>query len=130
MITHSYTTQGKRPYQEDRYIIKSYLKKNINTSASETESFTRYPMDFIAVFDGHGGDNISDTLSKSLPSYFYKQNIVSNNVPKPHPKYNKYIIDTFNQIQTQLNATHNKSSLQGSTVCICLIYMYKDKKLN
>jgi len=129
MIIHSYTTQGKRPYQEDRFVIKNYLSKYTpDQDLNETETLTRYPMDFLAVFDGHGGPTISDALSKTLPAYFYKQNIMYNNEPKPHPKYNEYIVSTFDNIQNELNAKHNKSSLQGSTVCIALIYMYKNKK--
>jgi len=130
MYIHSYTTQGKRPYQEDRFVIKNYLSKlsNSNNTTSETENFSRLPIDFLCVFDGHGGPAISETLSKTLPSYFYKQNIINDNTPRPHPKYNEYVVSTFDQIQNELNAKHNKSSLQGSTVCMALIYMYKDKK--
>jgi len=127
MTIHSYTMQGKRPYQEDRLIIKNNLT-DANIAESETQNFSRYPMDLLAIFDGHGGPTISDALSKSLPAYFYKQNMISQNEPKPHPKYNEYIVSSFDYIQNELNAKHNKSSLQGSTVCMALIYMYKNKK--
>jgi len=127
MIIHSYTTQGNRPYQEDRMVIKNNLI-DANIAESETQNFSRYQMDLLAIFDGHGGPMISDTLSKSLPTYFYKQNIMSNNEPRPHPKYNEYIVSSFDYIQNELNAKHNKSSQQGSTVCMALIYNYKNKK--
>lgn len=128
MIIHSYTTQGNRPYQEDTYIIKKYLTQN-NSCATETENFSRLNVDLIGVFDGHGGGEISKTIAKSLPAYFYKQNLMDDNIPKPSQKYEQYIISTFDNFQNQLNATHNKSTSQGSTVCMCLIYEYKNKKI-
>ena len=127
MIVHTYTTQGNRPYQEDTYIVKRYLSKKDST-LSETENFSRLNVDLIGVFDGHGGGEISKTLSKTLPGYFYKHNLVHDNVPKPSQKYNNYITSVFDNIQNELNATHNKSTLQGSTVCLCIIYEFNKKK--
>lgn len=128
MIIHSFTTQGKRPYQEDTFVIKKYLTPN-NLTASETENFSRLNVDLIGVFDGHGGGDISKIISKTLPSYFYKQNFFKDNIPKPNTKYDQYILSTFDDIQNQLYATNCKSTSQGSTVCMCLIYMYKNKKI-
>jgi serine/threonine protein phosphatase PrpC len=127
MIIHSYTTQGNRPYQEDTYSIKKYLSQNSST-ATETENFSRLNVDLIGVFDGHGGGDISKILKEKLPAYFYKENLMTDNIPKPHPKYNNYIIETFDTLQKQLNVMCNKSTLQGSTVCMCIIYKYKNKK--
>jgi serine/threonine protein phosphatase PrpC len=128
MIIHSYTTPGNRPYQEDTYVIKKYLSQN-NSTATETENFSRLNVDLIGVFDGHGGGEVSKTVAKSLPAYFYKQNLMEDNIPKPNPKYDQYIISTFDNFQNLLNATHNKSTSQGSTVCMCVIYEYKNKKI-
>lgn len=128
MIIHTYTTQGNRPYQEDTYVIKKYLSKN-DISQTETENFSRLSVDLIGVFDGHGGGEISKTLSKTLPGYFYKQNLVQDNIPKPNQKYNNYIVSIFDNIQNELNATHSKSTLQGSTVCMCVIYEHNKKKI-
>ena len=128
MIIHSYTTQGNRPYQEDTFVMKKYLTQNCS-NATETENFSRLNVDLIGVFDGHGGGEISKTIAKSLPAYFYKQNLMEDNIPKPNPKYDQYIISTFDNFQNMLNATHSKSTSQGSTVCMCLIYEYKSKKI-
>lgn len=128
-ITHSYTTQGKRNYQEDSYVIKNYLNSCSDKSNTETTQFTRLNVNLFGVFDGHGGGEISKAVSKLLPHYFYKQNFLEDNVPKPSNNYNKYIISTFDNIQNQLNATHSKSTLQGSTICLCLIYEYKGKNI-
>ena len=127
MIVHTYSTQGNRSYQEDAFVVK----RNLNTSnclMSETENMTKLNVDLIGVFDGHGGGEISKTLCKILPQYFYKHNFMSKNIPKPSLKYNSYIIDIFSTIQNELNASNNYSTSQGSTVCMCIIYIYNNKK--
>jgi serine/threonine protein phosphatase PrpC len=131
MILHTYTTQGKRNYQEDAYFVKLNINKNIssyNNITSETINLNRLNIDLFGVFDGHGGSDISKKLCKILPEYFYKQNIISDNIPKPTHKYNQYIISTFNEIQNIFNNIEKKSTNQGSTVCICIIYLYNNKK--
>jgi serine/threonine protein phosphatase PrpC len=127
--THSYTTQGNRNYQEDTYVIKNYLNEDNRENLTETQNFNRLNVNLFGVFDGHGGGEISKAVSKLLPSYFYKQNFLKDNVPKPINSYNKYIVSAFDDIQNQLNATHSKSTLQGSTVCLCLIYQYNGKNI-
>ncbi len=126
MIYHLYTTQGNRPYQEDVYIIKNYLSNDL--SLTETENFSRLNVDLFGVFDGHGGGEISKAVSKTLPQYFYKQNMMNDNCPKPISKYTNYIVSTFDNLQNDLNAKHSKSTLQGTTVCLCLVYDFKGKK--
>jgi serine/threonine protein phosphatase PrpC len=130
MIIHSCTLQGKREYQEDRYVIRNKLHKYTlaGNDVSESENLSNHPIDFLGIFDGHGGSHISDTLAKILPSYFYKHNVFEDNTPKPHQTYTNYIISTFDQVQNELNAKNNKSSLQGSTVCLSLIYYFRDRK--
>ena len=93
MIIHSCTLQGKRDYQEDRYFIRNRLHKYtlVDNNVSESENLSNFPIDVLGIFDGHGGHHISDTLSKILPRYFYKQNIFQDNMPKPHQTYTDYI---------------------------------------
>lgn len=56
MIIHSESVQGGRQYQEDRY-INGVLKNNSN---------------IMCVFDGHGGDYISEFCSKNIISFINK----------------------------------------------------------
>ena len=126
-MIHSYSTQGKRPYQEDVAVIK--LKySNTDVSMTETENFNRNSVDIFGVFDGHGGGDIAKAVATMMPSYFYKQNVLADNEPRPLQKYNDYIISVFDNIQNELNIKHNKSTDQGTTVCMCMIYEYKGKK--
>jgi serine/threonine protein phosphatase PrpC len=128
MTTHYYTATNARPYQEDRAVIKLNLHEKQDVTATETEHFDRHKIDLLFVADGHGGHNISESVAKMLPPYFYKAMILEDNVPKPTAKYNEYIISTFDKVQNELNAKHNKSTEQGTTVCMVLIYEYKGKK--
>jgi len=51
--------------------------------------------------------------------------MINDNTPRPHQKYNDYITTIFDTVQNELNAKHNKSTVQGSTVCMVLIYDFK-----
>ena len=86
--THSYTTQGNRNYQEDTYVIKNYLNEDNRENLTETQNFSRLNVNLFGVFDGHGGGEISKVVLKLLPSYFYKQNFLEDNVPKPSNVFN------------------------------------------
>lgn len=125
MIFQSYSTCNKRSYQEDYLFIKNNL--NTDQEFSETENFSRLKINVFGVFDGHGGSDISCYLNTELPNYFYKQNIITNNIPKPNNAYSEYILSTFNDIHNNLSKTNINSNTQGSTVCICCIYYYKTK---
>lgn len=128
-MIHYYTTQGKRPYQEDVAIIKlNYNKTDLTGTVTEAENFNRHNLDLLMICDGHGGSQISNDVAKTLPPYFYKNAMIDDNTPKPTQKYNEYIISVFETIQKELNAKNNKSTDQGTTVCMCLIYEYKNKK--
>lgn len=125
---HTYTTQNIRPYQEDVPITILKYTNHIDQTATITENFARHSVDIIGVMDGHGGKEISNYVAEKLPGYIYKSSLLDENVPKPTQKYNDYIINIFNKIQNELQVKHNKSTDQGTTVCICLIYEFKCKK--
>lgn len=48
--------QGRRPYQEDRYVI-AHLSPDLS---------------FMACYDGHGGDEAAEFAQEHLHKYFYK----------------------------------------------------------
>ena len=125
MIFQSYTTCNKRIYQEDFYFIKNNLETYNNID--ETENFSRLNINVFGIFDGHGGSEIASFLNKELPRYFYIQQIISDNIPKPNNKYSNYILSIFNELTNNLNKTNINSIKQGSTACICSIYKYKNK---
>jgi serine/threonine protein phosphatase PrpC len=52
--------QNQRPYQEDRDVQRSIIRKTTNRKLG----------DFFAVYDGHGGDKVSSFLKNNLHTYF------------------------------------------------------------
>ena len=70
MKIYSYTLQGKRDSNEDQHI--HYL--NLNGENPELNL-----INFIGVFDGHGGKSVSKYLKQNLPQFFInKFNIMQN----------------------------------------------------
>ncbi len=116
MKIDSYSLQGKRETNEDKH----YYNMNINNSDT-----TLNPINFISVFDDHGGKAVSAYLKKYLPPLFlqkFKTNIYSN--PE---KASKYFNKVYNLIQTKLIEERPKAAhYSGSTACIGI--EFKDTK--
>jgi len=126
MSYHCYTTKNKRDYQEDRYVIK-IIDNEINTNENDYPLLDNHNITVLGVFDGHGGPYISNEVSITLPPYFYKVVLDTDNEPKPTKSYNKYILSIFNMIQNNLSSKISASTAQGTTVCLVLLYKFKEK---
>ena len=118
VIINSTSLQGKRPSNEDREIIF----KNLDNSNKNFHNINLY-----AVFDGHGGDSVSSYLEKEYTKYFVKKTA-------PHPKikkdrYQKYICDSYNHIQTKLKNEYKNLANSTGTAALSLIH-YKEGKKN
>ena len=91
MLTHNISLLGKRESNEDQHFIFVNLN-NIDTEKRDINLF--------AVFDGHGGKDVSKYLKENLPNYFtskiQKFNILDT------VKFKKYIVKVFNHIQINL----------------------------
>lgn len=101
---------GKRDSNEDKHVVfenenKKYLDiNNIN---------------YYAVYDGHGGKEISAFLERELHQYFLMPNIDYNNLIN----LKKYIKNVFNHIQKKLDINYrNKAYKTGSTALIAILY--------
>jgi len=102
----SATFQNKREYNEDRC---NYFY------------FPKLDMYFFGVFDGHGGDSVSefikDELPKVLVKYLYKYDGDSKSEIK------KIIIKSFLETEKRLKEKHHDESItEGSTAVICFMY--------
>ena len=64
MRIESYSLQGRRESNEDQH----YHLLNINGKNKKYN-----PINFISVFDGHGGKAVSKYLKDNLPKYFIKK---------------------------------------------------------
>jgi len=115
MVCHCYSLIGKREANEDKHkfienMDNKYGNNNIN---------------FYAVYDGHGGKDVSTFLEKELHKYFLLPNINTNNLVL----FKKHIKNVYNHIENKLDIQfRNKSYNVGSTALV--IIMSKDKLNN
>lgn len=113
MKIYSHTLQGKRQSNEDQH----YHMLNLSG-----ENKMINPINFLSVFDGHGGKQISKYLKENLPNYFinkFKSDIYSDqNIAS------KYFYDTFNKIQNDMIKDLPRIVKScGSTACVCIQYI-------
>lgn len=107
---------GKRDSNEDKHVVfenenNKYIDKN--------------KINYYAVYDGHGGKEISSFLAKELHQYFLIPNIDYDNLKN----LKKYIKNVFEYVQKKLDITYrNKAYNTGSTALIIIIY--KDNNNN
>ncbi|QKF93840.1 protein phosphatase 2c family protein [Fadolivirus algeromassiliense] len=101
--------KGVRPQNEDNHVTiinlddKDKTKKNIN---------------FYAVFDGHGGKQVSNYLEKNLPKFFTDKRV-------QYPVSKKYVVNAYDHIQKTL-MEYNFAHYQGSTSLVVIHYKHND----
>jgi len=113
MKVYSHTLQGKRQSNEDEHVHM------LNLSGCNKKYNS---INFLGVFDGHGGKEISKYLKDNLPAYFI--NKFKNDIYSDQHEASNYFHETFNTIQTNLIKEYpRKSKSCGSTACICIQYI-------
>ena len=119
MITHTISLLGLRDSNEDQHEV--FI--NLNNENSEFKD-----INFFAVFDGHGGKDVSKYLKDNLPNYFTNKYIKYN--ISSATKFKKYIEKVFDHIQIKLEKRFKNFSYNiGSTALISVFYK-KDGKIN
>ena len=89
MFIHSYSAKGLRPTNEDFIVI------DINNNNS---IFKKYHI--LAIFDGHGGNNVSKLLSATLINFFHNKNPLKNS-------FIQYVQNLFACFQQKILAKSN-----------------------
>lgn len=105
MIFHSCSFTNKRESQEDRHI------EILNTDG-HIKDLSK--VDMFAVFDGHGGNKISQFLYKNLYKFLLDTQV-------HYPISNTYINAAYDYIQ-ELLKTKKESVEMGSTCIVAIIY--------
>jgi serine/threonine protein phosphatase PrpC len=110
---YSYSLQGRRDYNEDTHFHIENLDgkiKNINN------------INFLGLFDGHGGKMISSYLKETLPLYFLKK--YNTDIFNKKSTSVKLFNTIFDVVQNDLITTHPKIAQRcGSTACIGIHYL-------
>jgi serine/threonine protein phosphatase PrpC len=117
VIIQSTSLQGYRESNEDAEIIF----ENINNKKKDKNKINIY-----AVFDGHGGDEVSKYLKKHYLDYF-----IPTNRPKPTNKkknYQKYICETYNHIQEKLTLECKDIANTTGTAALAIIHYLENRK--
>ena len=98
----SVSYKGMRDENEDQFEINTNMSPN-----------------FFAVYDGHGGEEVSNFLKQNLSSRFKNQNL-------PMKKSDVYSI--FNKVQKDLIQKNKKIAEEVGSTCLCVLQ--QDDKLN
>lgn len=120
---HSFSTNGKRPNNEDAMD----LLNNLDNSKSEFVEIL-----FAGVFDGHGGGDISKTLIDrnkiNINKYFCQSSSPIAQKLAPSKTFNQKLIEPlFQRIQEKLKNYYISSNTMGTTALIVLLYPRSDK---
>jgi serine/threonine protein phosphatase PrpC len=118
MKVYSHSLQGKRESNEDQHF-------HILNLDNKNEQYN--PINFLAVFDGHGGKTVSKYLKDNLPQFFinkFQQNIYAK---KDHAS--KYFVKVYDLIQNKMKEEHPRAiQYCGSTACVVIHFKDKSNK--
>jgi serine/threonine protein phosphatase PrpC len=118
MKIYSHSLQGKREQNEDQHVHII----NIN---NENQSMN--PVNFFAVFDGHGGKAVSKYLKENLPPFFV--NRFNKDIYQKPESASKYFIKVYDLIQNKMKNEHPRAvQYCGSTACVGIQYKDSDDK--
>lgn len=110
MKVYSHSLQGKRDTNEDQH--STIL--NLNKDNKELNN-----INFLGVYDGHGGKLVSKYLKENLPIYFIKK--FKKNIYLKQNMFSKHVVDVYNLIQNDLKDNHPRAvNYCGSTCCITI----------
>ena len=111
MNVYSISLKGLRPQNEDNHeIILNMDEKDSNIKN----------INLFAVFDGHGGKQVSNYLKENLPKYFVDKRIT-------YPISKKYVMSVYDYIQKCL-AKHAFSKNMGSTALVVIHFKYNNEE--
>jgi serine/threonine protein phosphatase PrpC len=119
MITHTISLLGLRDSNEDQHEV--FI--NLNNENSEFKD-----INFFAVFDGHGGKDVSKYLKENLPNYFTNKYIkyhITNSI-----KFKKYIEKVFDHIQIKLEKRFKNLAYNIGSTALIIIFYKKQGKIN
>ena len=118
MKVYSHSLQGKRESNEDQHSTIF----NLNKDNKEMNN-----INFLGVYDGHGGKTVSKYLKENLPIYFIKK--FKKNIYLKQDMFSKHVNNVYNLIQNNLKDNHPRAvNYCGSTCCITIHCIDKENE--
>ena len=111
---YSHSLQGKRDSNEDQHV------HILNLDGSNKQL---NPINFFAVFDGHGGKAVSKFLKDNLPPLFV--NKFPKKIYNKQSSASKYFIKIFDLLQNKMKEDHPRAVQYCGSTC-CVVIQYKD----
>ncbi len=111
MNVYAVSLKGRRKENEDEHDI--IINSNGNNKQLNN-------IDFYAVYDGHGGNQVSTYLKKHLSKHFTKKGIT-------YPLHPKYIIKVYDYLQNSLR-NYKFAYRAGSTGLVVVMFRLNGKK--
>ena len=115
MEINSYSLQGRRESNEDYYFVLNNLLHKDEQSL---------PINFIGIYDGHGGKLVSKYIKDNLPKYILNDKEVLH---KSVHDFKKHINLSYDNLQNKLKKYHPIAAKRCGTTALNGIF-YKDKK--
>lgn len=119
MYIHTYTLQGKRESNEDQHINVLNLN-NVNKKI--------HPINFVGVFDGHGGKLVSKYLKENLPKYILKKSNI-NIYQEKNQVVTKFFGKLYDKMQEKLMKDHPIAVKRCGSTALCGVH-YLDRNNN
>jgi serine/threonine protein phosphatase PrpC len=110
MKVFSHSLQGRRESNEDQHVHIL----NLDGENKELNS-----INFLGVFDGHGGKAVSKYLKDNLPQFFV--NKFRKDIYSRPDSANKYFLKVYDLLQNKMKEDHPRAvQYCGSTACVTI----------
>lgn len=110
MSVHSKSLKGERDDNEDKHNVIINMNGNDPTKA---------PVNYYAVYDGHGGKFVSNFLSKNLPQCFIDKRVA-------FPLSSKFVKQIYNYWDKTLSTQYYKETEHTGSTCLVAIHYKKN----
>lgn len=117
MYIHSYSLQGKRESNEDQHV--GILNLNGNNKKINK-------VNFVGVFDGHGGKLVSKFLKNNMPQYIMKKSKVNIYQQKKHVT-GYFFNHLYDKLQNDLKLKHPTAANRCGSTALCGIHYLNEK---
>lgn len=107
---HSISLKGLRNENEDKHSVFINLNGNDKTRAH---------VNYLAVYDGHGGKFVSKFLEKNLPNFFTDKRV-------HFPLTKKYVHDVYTYVQKVLREKYHEKALHCGSTCVSVTHFKKN----